>query len=162
MNVIEIAGLDPAYRVYQAATGIFVRVKVAESPTDKAQNQYRFSLAAQVCDATGQALQDPLASCSVVIEMAELTAPIFSDGVAVPESPGIAGELVRHDGQLYQYSDEDAAWIHRGPIDPAASEAVAEVLAIWDQIAREEAEKAVGAAARQAAGSEIRSLIGAT
>ncbi|WP_286828736.1 MULTISPECIES: hypothetical protein [Kordiimonas] len=161
MNIIEIAGLDPAYRVYQAASGTLVRVKVAESPTDKAHNQYRFFLTAQVCDAGGQALQDPLASSSVVIELADLTAPTFSDASSIPATPGSAGELIRHDGQLYQYSDDEETWIHRGPIDPAASEAVAEVLAIWDQVARQEVEKAIRAAHRQAAGVEIRALIGA-
>ncbi len=161
MNIVTIAGLDPAFRVYQTDAGLYVRVKVEKSAEDATDNSVTFCLTAEVCDEAGMPTSGAIRPVYWKLGIAEIEAPIFSDSASQPSAAGSPGELVRYNARLYQYDSEQGTWIDRGPIDPGASETAAEYLAVWDQIAREEVTKAETAAGRLAASSEIDSLIGA-
>ena len=161
MNIIEIAGLDTCYRVYQTNAGLYVRVKVWLRDNLVARDVKRFWIEAEVCDVNGIGTGQTIQKTGFTMDVTVAAKPTFRDEAGLPETTGaVAGELVRVVDRLYQCDGVGGAWIDRGPITSTAPEALAEYVAWWDQIAREEVDKVELAHDRLSVESDVNALLG--
>ncbi|UTW56198.1 hypothetical protein [Kordiimonas sp. SCSIO 12610] len=157
MNIIEIAGLDPAYRVYEK-DGAFFKVHVSEFGS-AAVGSLAFLLKTEVCDNLGASIYDTaLGEMVLSVALTETDLVSVNDETSTPTSLTM-GDLARFDNRLYGGND-DGTVIDHGPIDMAANAAVAEVMSEWDKAARSEVAKAARVWARLSEKANILALIG--
>lgn len=150
MNIVEVAGLEPAFRLYESG-GVHARVKV--DAVDALNGLYHVT--AQVADDTGQPV-GPVSETHVLRHKQDQTdLPRF----AVGRDGGTKGLLLKEAGRLFEHDGDQ--WLDRGPLPASAADGTAEILVVWDKAARAAAEKAIRAWGRQASMAEIRALIGA-
>lgn len=158
MNVIEIAGLDPAYRLYQTDGGRYVRVGIEiEVEFADGSNTRNCALKAESADENGNFTGQKLPTFFETQVLTETEMPVFSEQASLPAS-GLDDELVSVAGVLYEW--DETAWVDRGPIQPGASAGLAEALALFDATARELVIEAERAFSRMDSDAEIMTLLG--
>jgi len=149
MESIEISGLAPQYRVYQGA-GTYVRVEARTKDTAKGV----YLLTAVPCDQSGSPLGTLSISHKIIHQQDQVDLPEF----AASREAGGKGNLLRENGHVFEHSG--AEWVDRGPLPAGASDAVAEILCMWDREARVLAAKTRRNWARLSEAMNIEALLG--